>query len=307
MADLSFVESVLAGGFRLAVPLGLAAIGELVSERAGVLNLGVEGTMAMGAAGGVIGAATMGTIPGLLVGASVGALLGALFGFLVVVIGADEVICGFALALGGSGLAIFLYRSLYDQAPRIDVVQAVEIPVLSDLPLVGPVLFDQPLVVWMLPVAVAAVAWILTRSRPGLSVRAAGDGPNEARARGVDVDRSRLGATIIGGALAGLGGAVLCVALVGEFSDRIIGGRGFLALALVIVARWRPWPLLAVVVAIGSLQALQLRVQAGGGSAVPVELLQMLPFVATIVVLAIGLGSGSAPRSLGRLGQERTQ
>jgi simple sugar transport system permease protein len=305
VADVTFIESVLAGGVRLAVPLGLAAVGELINERAGVLNLGVEGTMAMGAAGGVIGAASFGTIPGLVAGAAVGALLGLVFGLLVVVVGADEVICGFAVALGGSGLAIFLYRSLYGAAPEIEVVKAVDVPVLGQLPLIGPVLFQQPLVIWLLPLAVLAVAVVLTRTHPGLSVRAAGDGPAEARARGIDIDLVRVLATVAGGALAGLGGAVLCVGLVGEFSDRIIGGRGFLALALVIAARWRPGLLLPIVIGIGSLQSLQLRVQAEGAAAAPVELLQMLPYVVTIAVLAIGLGSGSAPRALGRLGQER--
>ena len=305
MSDVSFVEAVLAGGVRLAVPLGLAATGELIGERAGVLNLGVEGTMAMGAMGGVLGASAFGTTGGLLVGALVGATLGLLFGWLVVVVGADEVICGFAFALGGTGLAIFLHRSIFETAPEIDVMRAVAVPGLSSLPVLGPVLFDQPVIVWSFPVVAVLAAIAFAQTRPGLAVRAAGDGPEESRARGIDVDRVRLVASAIAGALGGLGGAVLCVALVGEFSDRIIGGRGFVALALVIAARWRPGLLLPVVLAIGSLQALQLRVQADGNDAVPVELLQVLPFVTTLVVLAVGLGASGAPRALGKLAQER--
>jgi ABC-type uncharacterized transport system permease subunit len=305
MIDLEFWEAVLAGGVRLAVPLGLAATGELLGERAGVLNLGLEGVMATGAVGGVIGAAAFGPTVGLLAGAAVGALVGLLFALLTVRVGADELICGFALALGGSGAAIFLYRALYDAPPAIDPYRAVEVPGLSSVPFFGPVLFAQPLVIWLLPVAVLAVGLVLRVTRVGLEIRAAGDGPDAARARGVDVDRLRLTVSAVGGGLAGLGGAVLCVGLVGEFSDQIIGGRGFLALALVIAARWRPSLLLPAVLSIGALQALQLKVQATGSTPVPVEILQAVPFLVTLAVLAVGLGSSSAPRALGRLSQER--
>lgn len=307
MSDLltiGFWEVVLAGGFRLAVPVGLAAAGELVGERAGVLNLGVEGTMAMGAVGGIIGAATAGTMFGLLAGAVVGMLVGAGFAWLVVRQRANEIVCGFALALGGVGLATFVYRSTYGLPPAVDPFRAVQVPVLSQLPLVGPVLFRQPLVVWLLPLALVAVGFVLRRTRSGLEIRAAGDGPDEARARGVDVDRVRVRACIVAGGLGGLGGAVLSAGMVGEFSDQIIGGRGFVALALVIAARWRPSLLLPAVLFIGSLQAFYLRAQGGRGIGIPVELLQALPFVMTLVVLAVGIGTSHAPRALGRLSQE---
>lgn len=307
MSDLltiGFWEVVLAGGFRLAVPVGLAAAGELVGERAGVLNLGVEGVMAMGAVGGVFGAAAAGTVAGLVVGTLVGAAVGALFSWLVVRQRANEIVCGFALALGGVGLATFVYRSTYTTPPQLNPFRAVAIPGLSDLPLVGPVLFNQPLVVWLLPIVLVVVGWVLRRTRSGLEVRAAGDGPNAARARGVDVDRVRVTACIVAGALGGLGGAVLSAGIVGEFSDQIVGGRGFVALALVIAARWQPTLLLPAVLFIGSLQAFYLRAQAGKGIGLPVELLQALPFVMTLVVLAIGIGTTHAPRALGRLAHE---
>jgi len=302
---IDFWETVLAGGVRLAVPLGLAATGELLGERTGVLNLGVEGIMAMGAIGGVLGAASLGTTGGLMVGMLVGAAVGLLFSLLTVRLGADELICGFAVALGGSGLAIFLSRTAFDSAPDIVPFAAVEVPGLSSLPIVGPALFDQPWVIWLLPLAVVIVSLVFTRTRLGLALRSAGEGPDAARARGIDVDRHRIGASVAAGALAGLGGAVLCVGLVGEFSDTIIGGRGFVALALVIAARWRPGLLLPAVLGVGSLQALQLRVQATGWGGVPVELLQALPYLVTLLVLALGVGAAHAPRALGQLTKER--
>lgn len=306
MIDIGFWETVFAGGVRLAVPIGLAATGELLGERAGVLNLGLEGTMAMGAVGGVVGAAALGTPAGLLVGAIVGAVVGLLFAWLTVVLGANELICGFAFALGGTGAALFAYRALYDTPPSIEPFRAVRVPMVADLPLVGPPLFNQPLVIWLLPLALAGVAYVLRRSRVGLEIRAVGDGPHEAAALGVRVRRVRVLTSLVAGALGGLGGAVLCVGLVGEFSDQVIGGRGFLALALVIAARWRPGLLLPAVLVISTLQALQLRLQATGGTAIPVEFLQALPFVVTLVVLAVGIGAATAPRALGRLTEERT-
>lgn len=302
---IDFWEPVLAGGVRLAVPVGLAAAGELLGERTGLLNVGIEGVMAMGAIGGVLGAVTFGTTGGLVVGALVGAVVALVFSFVTVRLGADELICGFAIALGGSGLAIFLSRAVFDTRPDISPYGAVRIPGLSSIPLVGPALFDQPLVVWLLPLAIVVLSFVLTQTRLGLALRAAGEGPDAARTRGIDVDAHRIGASVVAGALAGLGGAVLSVGLVGEFSDTIVGGRGFLALALVIAARWRPGLLLPAVLGIGTLQALQLRVQATGSGAVPVELLQALPYIVTLVVLAVGLGVGQAPRALGQLTKER--
>jgi simple sugar transport system permease protein len=160
------------------------------------------------------------------------------------------------------------------------------------------------LIVWLFPVLLAAIAFVLGRTRAGLELRACGDGPHAARARGVDVERVRWLSSVAAGALGGLGGAVLAAGIVGEYSDQIIGGRGFVALALVIAARWRPALLLPAAWGIGALQAFQLKVQAEGGFGLPVELLQALPFLVTLAVLAVGVGSGRAPRALGRLAQE---
>lgn len=301
-----FWETVLAGGLRLGVPVGIAAAGELVGERSGSLNLGVEGTMALGALAGVAGSVVAGVVGGLVAGTVVGALAGLLFAWLVLARRANEVVVGFALSLGGVGLATFIYRTAYDSAPSITPLSAWKVPGLSSIPFVGPILFRQPVVVWLLPVLLVAIAWMLRSTRFGLELRAAGDGPEAAAARGVDVMRVRTVGVLIAGCLGGLGGAVLAAGIVGEFSDQIIGGRGFVALALVIVARWRPMLLLPAAWGIGALQAFQLRVQASGGLGLPVELLRALPYLVTLLVLAVGIGRASAPRALGRLTQSGT-
>jgi ABC-type uncharacterized transport system permease subunit len=300
LTSLDFWEGVVGGGLRLGVPVGVAAAGELVGERSGTLNLGVEGTMALGAFAGVVGSVAAGATFGLVTGAVCGALVGLLFAFLVLVRHANEVVIGFAVSLGGVGLATFLYRTIYETPPRIRPFGAWEVPGLERLPLLGPVLFRQPVIVWLLPLVLVAIAFVLARTRAGLELRAAGDAPGAATARGVHVQRVRIGASIVAGALGGLGGALLSAGIVGEFSDQIIGGRGFLALALVIAARWRPLLLLPAAWGIGALQSFQLRVQTIGGLGLPVELLRALPYVVTLLVLAIGLGGARAPLALGR-------
>jgi simple sugar transport system permease protein len=299
LASLEFWETVLAGGLRLGLPVGVAAAGELVGERSGVLNLGVEGTMALGAFAGVLGSVALGVTGGLFAGALCGAVVAAIFAWLVLLRGANEVVVGFAVSLGGVGLATFLYRTIYDSPPSISPLGAWDVPGLSSLPFLGPILFQQPVIVWLLPIVLVAIAYALRRTRAGLEVRAAGDGPAAATARGVSVTSVRVRASLVAGALGGLGGALLSAGIVGEFSDQIVGGRGFVALALVIAARWRPLLLLPAAWGIGALQAFQLRVQIVGID-LPVELLRALPYLMTLAVLAIGLGGSRAPLALGR-------
>jgi simple sugar transport system permease protein len=167
--------------------------------------------------------------------------------------------------------------------------------------MLGPFLFAQPLVVWLLPAVAAAVGVLLRRTSAGLALRAAGEEPTAARARGVRVGLVRTAATVGGGALAGLGGAVLTAGLVGEFSDEVVGGRGWLALALVIVAGWRPFLLVPAALLVGSLQAFYLRAQSATDLGLPVSLLQALPFVVTLAVLSARSSSARAPAVLGRL------
>ncbi len=304
LTESEFWVGVLAGGVRLAVPLGLAALGELIGERAGVLNLGVEGTMALGALAGVVIGAFAGSWVGLAAGLAVGALVGLVFALLVVRAGANEVVTGFGLVLGGGGLAIFIHNGFFETIPRLSPPAALDVPVLGDIPVLGPALINQPPVVWLFPVAVLITTLVFRYTTAGLRVRASGDGPNAARARGVNVDRTRIRALIVAGALTGLGGAVLTAGTVGQFSDFVVGGRGFVALALVIVARWNPVWLLPSALLIGAAQAFQLFAQAQAGLNLSVDLLQALPFLLTLAVLAVRPAGADAPPSLGHLGSE---
>ena len=262
--------------------------------------------MALGAFSGVVGSVTVGRTFGLLAGAACGALVGLLFAVLVLVRRADQVVVGFALSLGGVGLATFLYRTVYDSPPSIDPFGVWPVPGLGRIPLLGPVLFRQPVIVWLFPLSLVVMAWALDQTRAGLELRAAGDAPDAAAARGVDVTRVRLRTTVVASALGGLGGALLSAGIVGEFSDQIIGGRGFLALALVIAARRRPLWLLPAAWGVGALQAFQLRVQTVGGLGLPVELLRALPYLVTLAVLAFGrrqrsIAAGGVDRGTDRM------
>lgn len=300
LGELAFWESVVSTGVRVAVPLGLAAAGELISERAGVLNLGVEGTMALGALAGVTAAVVGGPALGLLGGLLAGAVVGLVFAALVVRARINEIVVGFALALGGVALASFLFRAGFDDRPAIRPFGSVALPGLADVPVLGPMVFDQPLVIWLLPLVLGGTWWVLGQTTWGLMLRAAGDGPAAAEAKGIHVTRVRTVAVVTGCALGGLAGAVLAAGLVGEFSEQVIGGRGFVALALVIAAGWRPWLLLPLVGAVGSLQGFQLAAQGAGDVGVPLPVLQALPYLVTLATLAFGIGAARAPRSLGK-------
>jgi simple sugar transport system permease protein len=298
-----FWTQVVAGGLRLGVPVGLAALGELVGERSGILNLGIEGQMALGALIGFMAASGAGNVyVGLLAGAAVGAVLGALFATLVVRVRANQIVVGFAIAIGGVGLADFIYISLYPNtaAAAISPLQIVDIPGLGRIPFLGDVLFKQaPLIVWMLPVLAVLVAMVLRWSRFGLEIRASGFGPAEASARGVPVRRVRFGVLIFAGMMAGLAGAVLSAAVVGQYNVGMVNGRGFVAIALVIASGWRiPWLLVAALL-FGCLEAFILDVQTLSSN-LPTPLLTALPYAIPLVVLAFGFSSRLAPGALGQ-------
>lgn len=255
-----------------ATPLVLAAMGELISERAGVLNVGLEGMMISGAFFGFVGAEWSGS---WVVGASTGLLAGALVGVFVAALSvwakADQIVVGIGINLLGSSLTAFLFTELFSSGSRIalDRPTRVTIPGLSDLPVVGRALFDQQVFVYV-AMASAVAVWVLLRwTGWGLSLRAAGENPSAADSAGLRVQALRWVGTVTAGALAGLGGAFLSIGQVGAFAQNMTAGRGFLALAAVIFGRWRPLGVLGACVIFGAADALQFRLQARGD--VPVE------------------------------------
>lgn len=280
-----------------ATPILLAAIGELVVERAGVLNLGVEGMMITGAVCGFIVAVTTGSPVLGFVGAALGgAALSLLFAFLVLGLMSNQVATGLALTLFGLGLSALLGQDYIGiKAPTLG---RVDMGVLSDLPFVGRVVFSHDLMVYVGLALTALTAWALHHTRAGLILRAVGENAEAAHALGYNVRLVRMLAIMFGGACAGLGGAYLSLVRVPQWTEGMTAGAGWIALAIVVFASWKPWRALLGAWLFGGVTVLQLNLQAAG-IAIPIELLSMSPYVATILVLVV-MSSGRAPASLGR-------
>ena len=302
VVTLSFWTAVLAAGVRLAVSVGTAAIGEMINERAGVLNLGLEGVMLLGGFAGFAASFESGSPwVGLAGGLAAGALVGAAFAALVVVLRVDQVVAGLGLTLFGIAFTAFLNREIYgggSSPPRTPRPGDVEIPVLADIPLIGDALFAQNAVAYVAIGVVVVAAVVLRRSYWRIVVDAAGEAPYAADAAGHSVTFVRFLATVVGCSLGGFAGAVLIVGQLGFFNTNITAGRGWIALALVIFGRWRPLWIAAGAVFFGALDALQFRFQTLD-SAVPFEFFIALPFVVTLIALCVGGRSAAAPSALG--------
>ncbi|HEX5817313.1 MAG TPA: ABC transporter permease [Gemmatimonadales bacterium] len=302
MIDLSMAEGFLSALLRVATPLLLAALGEMLAERAGVINLGVEGAMLAGALAAAIGASGAGPWAGLALAVAAGAVLAA--GFAAVAIGArtDQIITGTATTLLALGLTGAIYRRAFGTTGAglsLPTLKPLVVPGLSEVPLVCQPLFAQPLPTYLALAAVPLLWWFLFRTRTGLALRAVGESPASARAAGVPVRRMQVLATIAGGAFAGLAGGTLVLAQVGTFAERMTAGRGFIAIAIVVLGRWHPVGVLLAALLFGGATALQFLFQAAGLD-VPYQLFLMLPYVLTLVLLAGVAGGVRAPAALGR-------
>ena len=280
MAQLILVTVVTA-----ATPLFLAALGELVAERAGVLNLGVEGMMVMGAAAGFAAAYVTGSsLVGALAGIAVGGLMALLFGALTVIFAVSQVASGLALTIFGLGLSGLIGSGFVglkrDPAPHLVV------PGLTDLPGVGRLVFGEDYFVYAALALGLAVSVVLGRTRAGLVLRAVGDNHASAHALGIPVRRVRLLAVLFGGGCAGLAGAYLSLAYTPFWSPEMTAGRGWIALALVVFASWRPWRALAGAVLFGGATVLQLHAQAFG-IGLPGQFMSAVPYLATVLALIL--------------------
>ena len=300
--DLSAINPVLlvASLMVAATPILLAAIGELVVERAGVLNLGVEGMMIVGAISGFAVAVETGS-PwlGFAAAAVGGAVLSLLFVALTQVALANQVASGLALTLFGLGFSALMGQGYVGVKPP--PIQRLDIPGLSDLPGIGPILFGHDPVLY-LGIAIVAGVWIMLKfTRAGLILRAVGENHDAAHALGYKVVRIRIAAILFGGACAGLGGAYVSLVRVPQWTEGMTAGAGWIALALVVFASWKPWRVLLGAWLFGGITVLQLNLQAAG-VAIPVEYLAMSPYLITILVLVIlSADKTSAPASLGRI------
>jgi simple sugar transport system permease protein len=287
---------------RVATPLLLATLGELFCERSGVLNLGIEGIMLIGAMTGFTAAYLTGDLwLGLLAAGLTGVLFGLLLGLLTVTLGLSQHVAGLGITLFCSGLSFFLYRLIFgqpSQPPNIEAFKPIPLPLLADIPILGPILFNQVALVYLALLLVPLTAFLLSRTPWGLDLRTVGENPHAAVSAGVSVPAMRYQALMIGGALMAIGGAYLALAQFNAFTFGVISGRGWVCIALVVLGQWDPWRAAAAALLFGLVDAFQLRMQSAGGIDLPYQLFLMLPFLVTIIAMAVFSRSARAPAAL---------
>lgn len=298
----AIVEPFLAATIRTATPLVLAALGEVIVERAGLINIGLEGAILAGAFGALAGASAAGVGAGFAMAIAAGLLVALLFALCVVWLRADQIIVGTAITLLSLGATGTLYRAWFGQmgaALTLPTSSPLRIPALASLPVVGVPLFAQPITTYAAYVLVPLVAWWLSRTHAGLALRAIGERPEAAEAAGVRVLRYRVVAVLFGGAMGGLAGGTLVLAQAGTFAEGMSAGRGYIAIAIVVLGRWTPLGVAAGALVFGAASALQFAFQAMGWNA-PYQLFLVLPYLLTLAALAGAVGRARQPAALGK-------
>ncbi len=297
---MTVVETLLMAAVLAAVPLMLAAIGEGIGQRAGLLNLGVEGVMLAGALAAFVAVETTGSfLLGLLAGTAAGGAIGLLFGVLATRFTANQIVLGLGIALAGQGLTGFLFRERYGLTqPLLERGMARPFDALDGIPLVGPMLFGQKWFVYVGWAGVVLIALALRRSRAGLVLRAAGDAPFSVEAAGVDVGRVRVLAATAGQALGGLGGAALAIVEVGFFTQGLTVGIGFIAIALAMLGRQEPVRIAVLALVFGLLRGLGTAIQLTDLD-IRSEFLEMIPYVGVIVLVVVLGRRARLPAALG--------
>ncbi len=298
--------SLLAGMIRIVTPILLAALGEVVTERAGILNLGLEGMVLSGAFAGFMVASLSGSLwLGVLGAAAGGAILGLLVAFFAVTLKIDQVVSGLALNLFCSGITYYLYRVMFASGTsgttvaKIQIFQPVAIPLLSQIPVLGEVLFSQRALTYFALLMVPVVSFVLYRTKYGLEIRACGENPRALDVKGVNVSLLQYSAVIFGGIMAAIGGSFLTLASAGMFLTDMSGGRGWLAIVMVLAGNWRPGGILLAGLVFSLLDSFQYTVQ-GIGVQFPYQILLALPYIAAIILLVARRAHSEAPGFLGR-------
>jgi len=292
-----FLESSV----RLGVPLALAAMGETITERSGVINIGLEGSIIAGALGGALGALAFDAAGlGILAGALAGLGVSLVFAAFAVGLGTDQIITGTAITLGGLGMTGAVYQGYFGPTGAqltLPTLAAAPLPILSDIPWIGGAFFGQAPTAYLAYFLAPVLWYFLFRTSWGLELRAVGEEPDAARAAGVRVRRVRFFATLFGGALAGIAGAHLSLAHAGTFTEGMSAGRGFIAIAVVVLGRWNPVLVLLAALFFGAASALQFFLQALGLD-LPYPLFLALPYLLTLAALAGWVGRARAPAAL---------
>lgn len=296
--SLPVLLGIIYSGIRLATPYLYAAIGETFAQTSGVLNLGVEGMMLMGAyTGFFVGMTTHNLWLGLLAAAVTGALMGLLMAVISVTLQAEQGISGIGLHLFGMGLSSLLFKKTMGSVQSITGFQPVRIPLLGDIPVIGEVLFNHNVLVYGAFLLVPVAAFILNKTTFGLKVRAAGQNPQAADTLGVNVNRIRYTTVILGGALAGIAGASLSIAMINLFQENMTNGMGFIAVALVYFGGWRPGGVLGGALLFSFVNALQLWIQVKDIN-LPSDIAVMMPYILTILALAFAVRRVQSPAAL---------
>lgn len=298
----TIIVSILTATVRIATPLLLAALGELITERAGILNLGVEGGMLMSSFMGFYATHATGSLwMGLLAAMLTGAALNLVMVFMAATLKVEQVVTGLALNMMASGLSLYLYKLAFSDAknkiPTIAIFQNIEIPWLSQIPFIGDIFFTQKLLTYLAFLLVPVVWFFLYRTKFGLEIRCVGENPKVIDTKGLSVPVRQYTAVLIGGLLIGMSGAFVTICSSARFIPEITAGRGWLALVIVIAGNWRPMGLVTASLVFAFLDAFQLQVQ-GVGVQIPYQLLLALPYVAAILLMVFKRGSSEEPRRL---------
>jgi simple sugar transport system permease protein len=299
---MSAFENFLESSVRTGTPLLLAALGETVVERAGIINIGLEGFVIGGAFGALVGATHGGTAAGFVAAVAAGIGFALVFYAFVDLLGTDQIVTGTAITILALGVTGSLYHALYGTtgaALSIATISPIAIPGLSAIPIVGRALFAHPATTYVAYLLVPMAWWWMHRTHAGLALRAIGESPEAAIVSGIPLARYRLGALCFGGALGGLAGGTLVLAQVGTFAENMSAGRGFMAIAVVVLGRWSPVGAAVAAMIFGAAMAAQFWVQALG-LAIPYQVVLALPYVLTLAALAGVAGRVRAPAALGR-------
>jgi ABC-type uncharacterized transport system permease subunit len=301
LMESTFYVALLAAAVRSAAPLLFASLGEAVCESAGVLNLGLEGTMLIGAWAGFVGMFFSGSaLVGLATAMFAGVLVTFVIGVLCIKQGVNQIITGIVLNIFAAGFTSLMYRHMFrDTLPSVSSLSAWRVPYLADLPFFGRVFFQQTLLVYAAFVAVPIVAFMLRRTYFGTCLRAAGELPAAVDTAGVNVQAVRYAGLLICGALAGLGGAALSIGQLNQFTDNLTAGRGYIVLAIVLLGRWQPLRIMIGCLFFAAADALQLRLQVLS-FVVPNEVLGMLPYLLAIGAMALTSRTLRMPSALGK-------
>jgi len=301
MLKLTVIIGILTAMVRIATPLILAAIGELITERSGVMNLGVEGTMLMGAFGGFLVAyQSKSLLLAIIASILIGGIMGLILGYMTITLKIDQTVTGLLLNLLASGLTLFAFRLLFKTDKVITIVrlQSIEIPLLSKIPILGEVLFSQNLITYLAILCVPLAYFFLYRTRTGLIIRSTGENPKAVDSWGINVNKTRYLSVITGAMMAGLGGAFLTLGLSDRFVPDITAGRGWLAIIIVIAGNWQPYRMLVAALIFSFFNAFQYQLQ-GAGIKVPYQLIVALPYFLALIALVVVRVRTLMPQALG--------